>query len=354
MTNVTRIEMGPLNFTKKDNEIITTGRDKPVDFIFMQPLEYCVINDPVMRDPKDKSLIIDKHGQVKLKIGDSEIRTAFDYTEPFPLYPGESLAKKEKLPVIPRNSALKLEALRDFVDTTGKEKVKHVAGDEWLEFGPKIYIPRVEAKIAAVVQPRIVQNGSALKVRALRQTKDAQGKERNAGEEWLIRERGFYITGIDETFVEVVNGVIIDDKTALLLEAKQTFTDIYGVERKAGEQWLVTNKDTSTHILDVYEIFRQKVDITILEEDQFCYIRNPKDDKGVNQLGKKVLVEGPRTFFIQPGEEIDGAITKVYILGEDEALLLRSEETHTEADGTVRNAVDRWMVYGPCRYTPPV
>jgi major vault protein len=33
---------------------------------------------------------------------------------------------------------------------------------------------------------------------------------------------------------------------------------------------------------------------------------------------------------------------------------LRAIETHTEDDGTVRNAVDRWMVHGPCRYIPPV
>ena len=149
MTNVTRLESGPQNFTKKDNEIIILGRERPIDYVFMQPFEYCVINDPVMRDLKAKTLIFDKHGQVKLKIGDSEIRTSFDYTEPFPLYPGETLAKKEKLPVIPRNEALKLEALRDFIDIVGKQPVKHVAGDEWLEFGPKIYIPRVEAKIVA-------------------------------------------------------------------------------------------------------------------------------------------------------------------------------------------------------------
>jgi major vault protein len=86
----------------------------------------------------------------------------------------------------------------------------------------------------------------------------------------------------------------------------------------------------------------------------YMELRNPKDEHGQNQLGKKVLFEGPKSFFLQPGEEIDGGIQKVYILGEDEALLLRAEETHTEADGTVRNAVDRWMVKGPCRYTPPV
>lgn len=55
--------------------------------------------------------------------------------------------------------------------------------------------------------------------------------------------------------MEEVVGKIIDDTTALLLEAKQTFKDIYGVERKAGEQWLITNKQTSTHILDVYESY---------------------------------------------------------------------------------------------------
>jgi major vault protein len=91
-----------------------------------------------------------------------------------------------------------------------------------------------------------------------------------------------------------------------------------------------------------------------LRDDEFCYIKNPKDDKGQNQLGKKVLVTGPRSFFVQPGEEIDGGIQKIYILEEDEAVLLRAEETHTEEDGTVRNAVDRWMVHGPCRFIPPV
>lgn len=123
MTNVTRLLQGPQNFTKKDHEIISVGRERPADFVFLQPYEYCVINDPVMRDV-DNKLIIDKHGQVKVKIGDSEIRTSQQayYKEPFPLFPGESLVKREKLPVIPRNCALKLEALRDFVVTIGSGK----------------------------------------------------------------------------------------------------------------------------------------------------------------------------------------------------------------------------------------
>jgi major vault protein len=48
-------------------------------------------------------------------------------------------------------------------------------------------------------------------VRALRETKDNKGKDRSAGEEWIIRDIGFYIPGIDEEVVEVIDGQIIND-----------------------------------------------------------------------------------------------------------------------------------------------
>ena len=127
---------------------MVTG-NKPQTFVILQPLTYCVINDPVIRD-KDGSLKFDEHGQVKINIGDSEIRTAFDYKDPFPLYPGETLGKIEKLPVVPRDCAIKLEALRDFTDSEGH---KRVAGDEWLEVGPKLYIPRVDVKVVQTISP---------------------------------------------------------------------------------------------------------------------------------------------------------------------------------------------------------
>jgi len=38
-------------------------------------------------------------------------------------------------------------------------------------------------------------------VRAIRTTKDHKGNERSAGEEWLIRDIGFYIPAIDENVV---------------------------------------------------------------------------------------------------------------------------------------------------------
>lgn len=71
-------------------------------------------------------------------------------------------------------------------------------------------------------------------------------------------------------------------------------------------------------------------------------------------MSKKILVTGPKSFFVQPGEEISGGIQNAFILVEDEALLLRAEETHKEPDGTSRMAGDRWIVNGPCRYVLPV
>jgi len=125
----------------------------------------------------------------------------------------------ESLPVIARDCALKLEAIRDFTQD-GK---KVVAGDEWLEYGPKIYIPRIEVRIIENVEPIVITSSQALRVRAIRATKDSQGKERSAGEEWLIRAPGFYIPGADEAVDQLIDGQIITDRKALLLRAKQTF-----------------------------------------------------------------------------------------------------------------------------------
>jgi major vault protein len=152
----------------------------------------------------------------------------------------------------------------------------------------------------------------------------------------------------------MVTGTVLNDTTAIFLQAKQTFVDIYGKERQAGEQWLVTSEQASIHINDVYEQYVDTRYRTVLREDEFCYILDPMGKDGKNQLGKKILKTGPDSFFLQPGESFEGGIQKVFILAEDEALLLRANEAHTEADGTVRNAVDRWMVHGPCRYTLPV
>merc|ERR1712100_369477 len=87
-----------------------------------------------------------------------------------------------------------------------------------------------------------------------------------------------------------------------------------------GEEWLVTNKDAVSYIPDVYEELVGTVNITILNNRQYCVILDPLDGKGKPQLGKKILVKG---------------------------------ETYTE-NGTKHAPGDRWMIYGPADYIPPV
>uniref|UniRef100_A0A7S3JLK9 Major vault protein n=1 Tax=Euplotes harpa TaxID=151035 RepID=A0A7S3JLK9_9SPIT len=258
----------------------------------------------------------------------------------------------DKILTIPRDCAARLECLRNFHDEEAKKD--RIAGDEWLIFGPCLYIPKIEVKLEKVMKPEVIKSNQALKIRARRDCKDSKGEERKAGDYWLIRDRGFYLPAIDEDVIEKLNAHIITESFAIHLRANEGFTDIYGNERKYDEEWLISSDISTSHIIDVHEDFVQDVPITILSSDEYCYINDPVNEKGVNQLGKKILRCGPCSFFVRPGESIDGGIRRVYILTEHEALLLKAIENFVEEDGTERLAGDRWMVNGPARYTPVV
>lgn len=321
-TNITRLEIGPKNFYKQDHEKIMSGGEAR-KMLMLNPFTYVEIKNPVLRDA-NKELVYDKYGQVKLRHGDSEIRTSMDYSEPFPLYPGEEVAEMDKIVTIPRDHAARLECLRNFNDEEAKKE--RVAGDEWLIFGPALYIPKIEVKLDKILNPEIIKTNQALRLRARRNCKDKDGNERKAGDFWLIRDKGFYMPGIDEEVVTKQNAHIITETFALHLRANAGFKDVYGIERKDAEEWLITSETSTTHIIDVHEDFVAEVPITVLSEDEFCYINDPVNEKGQNQLGKKILREGPASFFVQPGESIEDEIKKVYVLSEEEALLLKAQE----------------------------
>ncbi len=59
---------------------------------------------------------------------------------------------------------------------------------------------------------------------------------------------------------------------------------------------------------------------------QYCVILDPIGADGKPQLGKKKLVKGEKSFFLQPGEKLENGIQDVYVLGEDEGLILRCVE----------------------------
>ena len=313
---------------------------------------YCEVVDPIVRDKENKP-VFDKYGQVATQHGEVEIRFHEDYPEPFPLYYKEELKlKPTPLVFVRENEALRLVAARNFKNKAGKQVV---AGDEWLLVGPGTYYPRIEESNLHGITAEIIGQQQALRLRAREQTTDANGVKRTSGEEWLIRTPGAYLPRIYEEVIELQNPFIITSRTALHIRAAKGFTDAYGKERNPGDEWLITQSMSSNHILDIYEEYVDIVDVTSLNKNQYTYILDPVDAKtGKNRLGAKELRKGECAFFLQPGEHLDGGIKDVYILGEDNALLLKALEKYTDEEGSVHEPGDKWMVNGPVSYIPPI
>ena len=53
---------------------------------------------------------------------------------------------------------------------------------------------------------------------------------------------GAYLPGPYEQVIGTLDAYILTEKAALHLEALQSYKDRFGVDRKSGEQWLVTIK----------------------------------------------------------------------------------------------------------------
>jgi len=368
-TNVTSVICGPARYTRQDHERLVC---EPTEMVKIPPRCYMVCANPVVMDENNNPKL-DEYDQHLLRHGDVEIRTSATHPSPFPLYPGELEQQGiTKLEVVPKNAALKLRAVRDFDEAAegncGSDSddgiieddhlsIKRRAGDEWLFCGPGTYLPRVEVIIVDRIKSVIIKNNTALRLKALRATKDTLDRsiQRKAGEEYLIRQSGAYLPSVDEEVIGVVQANIITEKKALQLSAIKTFVDVYGKERKAGEQWLVTIKESDSHIPDVYEHVDGVVSVTTLTNRQFCVILDPYDDDGVQHLGTKKVVKGEASFFLLPGEKLENGIECVHVLSDDEALLLQATESFKDTVlDKERKAGDKWMIHGPIEYTPSV
>lgn len=355
-TNLTRVVEGPVTLALKDNERLASGKS-PLKMIQLPPRCYCIVLNPVVLSSSSR-LVFDDFGMAKVRYGDREVRTSETHPKPFPLHPFEQLDQDiTKIPVIKPNHAYMIRAIRDFTEG----ETQRNAGDEWLFFGPGSYIPRVDCEVVRDVNPITIKPNTALKLRALRATKDKYSIERKAGEEWLIRETGDYLPSVEEEVVEEVKAIVLTEKKAVQLKAVMEFTDRYNKKRKAGEEWLLTIKETDTHIPDVYEVLMGTVNAVVLNNRQFCYILDPVDESGKNQFGRKVLKKGEATFFLRPFERLEKGIQDVIVLADDEALLLKAVEGFTEtikskSGDTERSYMpgEKWMIYGPCDFIPSV
>lgn len=339
-----------MTFIRQDNEKVVIGPEK---MITVPPRHYCIVENPAARG-EDGALVYEASRQVKLRHAESEIRLSQD---PFPLFPGEVLKKGvTALTIIAADTALRLQAALDFKDGEAQRR----AGDEWLFEGPGTYIPRVEVDVVETIRATIVRPNQALRVRARKETRDRDGVVRVTGEEWLVEKVGAYLPGVYEEVTDVVNAYVLTEKKALHMRATRTFRDVFGKQRKTGEEWLIKFSDAETHIPSVYEEVVGVVGITTLNNRQYAVIVNPVDEEGKPQLGRRKLVKGHASFFLMPGEQLERGIQDVYCLGEDEGLILRAQEAFEDEGGQggkdkeKRKPGDRWMIRGPTEYVPSV
>lgn len=82
---------------------------------------------------------------------------------------------------------------------------------------------------------------------------------------------------------------------ALHVRAVRAFKDAGGRERRTGEEWLVTMADSEAHIPSVSEEVVGVVDVTTLNSRQYCVILDPVGPDGKPQLGKKRVVKVSRS-----------------------------------------------------------
>jgi major vault protein len=96
---------------------------------------------------------------------------------------------------------------------------------------------------------------------------------------------------------------------------------------------------------------------------QWAVIHNPVDkNTGKNALGTAKLLRGEASFFLQPGEVLNPGPENVYVLEEQHALSVLAVESFEEEledrqgrkTRVRRNAGDRWLVYGPKEFWPPL
>ncbi|XP_037113237.1 major vault protein-like [Syngnathus acus] len=150
-TYIARVEIGPQTFRCLDNERFLFA---PVPMVMVPPRHYCV---------------------VKLRDADLDIRLTGD---PFPLHPGEKIQQDvTPLQVVHPNTALRLQALTDFVD--GEER--RVEGTEWLFEGPGTYIPRKEVVVLETIEATVIGENQPIRLRARQEGVDRRGVLRVTG-----------------------------------------------------------------------------------------------------------------------------------------------------------------------------
>uniref|UniRef100_I3LYN6 Major vault protein n=1 Tax=Ictidomys tridecemlineatus TaxID=43179 RepID=I3LYN6_ICTTR len=181
-------------------------------------------------------------------------------------------------------------------DVTGQVRLRHADQEIRLAQDPfPLYPGEVLEKDITPLQ--VVLPNTALHLKALLDFEDKDGKKIVAGDEWLFEGPGTYIPRKEVEVVEIIQATVIRQNQALRLRARKECLDRDGKERVTGE----------------------------------------------------------KSFFLQPGERLERGIQDVYVLSEQQGLLLRalqSLEEGEEEEKVSHQAGDRWLIRGPLEYVP--
>jgi len=282
--NIVKVVTGPRIFTCEEFEEVVHG---PAKMISIPPDHYVVVENPVVRD-ESGNVVENAKGEDKLRYGDEEVR--FHHPDPFPLYYGEVCSKVSPLPLVKESESLKLRAKRDFKLEKGDPQAKakedknqeykpRKAGEMWLFDGPGLYYPKVGVEIVGTIQAKVLGDNEALLMRALEDCLDWQGDERKAGEEWVVNTVGAYTPQVHEEVIQVIHAHVINNETAIHVRAKHTFTDERGKTRKAGAEWLISRSDMEVFFPGIHEEVLGTVKLIVMYDDDYCIIGDPWDEK---------------------------------------------------------------------------
>jgi len=224
--------------------------------------------------------------------------------------------------IIRENQALKLSARRRMVDVNGSERQ---AGEEWLIRTPGAYLPGVDESVVETVKAHVLTDKKALHLKAKRTFEDVFGKTRKAGQEWLVTfndaethipdvyeevvgevkittlnnrqytvvldpvddnglnklgkkelrtgERSFFLNPGERLENGIQNVHVLDGEEALLLRAKESFTDEQTKEvRKPGDKWMIRGPCDYVPPIQVEIIEKRRV--IPLDENEGIYVRD--------------------------------------------------------------------------------
>jgi major vault protein len=92
---------------------------------------------------------------------------------------------------------------------------------------------------------------------------------------------------VSQFYVVPIFFKVLNETTAVHVRALRSFKDQMGLNRKTGEEYLITLADMESFIPEVYEEIIGEVDIITLTSRQYCVIENPLG----KTVGKNLLFE---------------------------------------------------------------